>query len=83
MKKHSVSIRGHSTSFSLEDEFWVELRNIAKTSGAPLAQLIARIDAQRGDKINLSSAIRLHVLRHLKEEISAERKTAPSSPAVG
>lgn len=61
-RKRSVSIRGHRTSFSLEDPFWNCLRQMAHERDLPLAGLIARIDAERGEDVNLSSQIRLAVL---------------------
>lgn len=60
--KRSITIRGHRTSISIEDRFWQALREIAARRGLPLANLVARIDAQRADGTNLSSAIRLFVL---------------------
>lgn len=70
MKKRSVSIRGHRTSFSLEDEFWAELKAMAAGRGISLAQLVTGIDAKRAADQNLSSALRLHVLRIIKEQRS-------------
>ncbi|MEM7290531.1 MAG: ribbon-helix-helix domain-containing protein [Pseudomonadota bacterium] len=67
MRKHSVSIRGHATSFSLEDAFWDEIQNIAKIRKISLARLIAQIDESREPDENLSSALRLCVLQHLKQ----------------
>ena len=68
MRKRSVSIRGHRTSFSLEDDFLRELERIAAGRGMALAALVAEIDAGRQDTVNLSSALRLHVLRDLRRE---------------
>ncbi len=65
MRKHSLVIAGHATSVSLEQEFWDELKEIADRRGIALAALIAEVDAGRAEK-NLSSALRLHVLRALK-----------------
>ena len=61
MRKHSLVIAGHRTSISLEDAFWLALREIAHKRDMPLARLAADIDANRGDA-NLSSAIRVFVL---------------------
>jgi predicted DNA-binding ribbon-helix-helix protein len=61
--KRSIVIAGHQTSISLEDEFWKRLKAIAKARGRTLSQLVAEIDKERG-KGNLSSAIRVFVLRH-------------------
>ena len=66
MKKRSVSIRGHRTSFSLEEPFWVELKAIAKSRNQSLAQLVTRVDANRDEADNLSSALRVFVLQHVK-----------------
>ena len=63
--KHSISIAGHRTSISLEKPFWDELRRLADDRAISLARLVADIDARRGDA-NLSSALRVYVLRALK-----------------
>lgn len=66
VRKHSVSIRGHKTSYSLEQPFYGELARIAAVRDLPLAALIAEIDAHRPRDANLSSAIRLYVLDWVK-----------------
>jgi predicted DNA-binding ribbon-helix-helix protein len=66
--KHSIVIAGHKTSISLEDEFWTSLRHIARTSKTTLSNLITGVDGQRAHG-NLSSAIRLFVLAHFKNQI--------------
>jgi predicted DNA-binding ribbon-helix-helix protein len=68
VRKHSVVIRGHRTSYSLEQPFLDELARIASARGMALAALIAEIDAERPRDTNLSSAIRVHVLAWLKRE---------------
>ena len=67
--KRSVVIAGHKTSVSLEDAFWVCVREIAKERGRTVSDLVASIDADRqgGDR-NLSSAIRLFVLDFYRSE---------------
>lgn len=65
-RKRSLSIAGHRTSVSLEEPFWTSLREIAAQRDVPLAALIAEIDLARDD-VNLSSALRLHVLAHYRE----------------
>lgn len=64
-RKHSVTIRGHRTSITLEEEFWNSLKDIAQSSATSLNALIASIDAQDPD--NLSSALRLFVLAYYKQ----------------
>ena len=66
VRKRSVSISGHRTSFSVEQPFFDELSAIAAERGISLAGLIAEIDAGRPRDSNLSSAIRVHVLGWLK-----------------
>lgn len=65
-RKRSVSIRGHRTSFSVEEPFFEELQRIAGESQKPVSRLIAEIDAVRQEGDNLSSAVRLYVLRDLQ-----------------
>ena len=62
IRKHSVSIRGHRTSITLEDAFMEALRQMADERGMALAALIAEIDAAHTAPANLSSAIRVAVL---------------------
>jgi len=64
--KRSVTIAGHATSYSIEDEFQAELAAIARRRAVPLARLIATIDKGRKPGTNLSSAIRLFVLAAVK-----------------
>lgn len=67
--KHSVTISGHRTSFSVEPEFWALLQEIAARQRLSLNQLVTDIDAERTG--NLSSAIRLYVLQDLKDRLAA------------
>ena len=67
--KHSVTLRGHRTSVSLEDEFWTEFRAISAQKGMPINALVAEIDAARGMEVGLASAIRLFVLQSLKDRL--------------
>ena len=69
IRKHSVSLHGHRTSLSLEEEFWVELKQIADARDLSLAALIAQIDSTRAPTTNLSSALRLHVLAWMKSDL--------------
>ena len=64
MKKRSVKIAGHSTSITMEDEFWSALKTIAEKQSRPLAAIIAEVDSARGPR-NLSSALRVYVLKSL------------------
>lgn len=65
-KKHSLTLRGHRTSVSLEDDFWDAFREIAAQDGRAINELAAEIDETRGDDCGLASAIRLYVLHRLR-----------------
>ena len=65
--KRSVIIGGHKTSISLEEAFWSGLKEIAQAQGASLAQTLTEIDTTRQQN-NLSSAIRLFVLGHVRDQ---------------
>ena len=62
--KRCVIIDGQKTSVSLEDPFWTDLKTIAHARQTTLSALVAEIDGTR-EHGNLSSAIRLFVLRHV------------------
>lgn len=64
--KRSVSIRGHRTSFSVEQPFFELLQQAAASRAVPLSALIAEIDDARPRDTNLSSAIRLFVLEQAR-----------------
>ena len=66
MQKISVVIANrHQTSISLEKEFLDELKIIAQNKGQSINQLVTEIDNSR-EYNNLSSAIRIYILKHLK-----------------
>ena len=67
MRKFSFRIAGHATSISLEPEFWAAFTRIAAKRETTASALIAQIDAVRDG--NLSSAIRLFVLKELESRI--------------
>ena len=67
-QKHSLTLRGHRTSVSLEAEFWDAFREIAAEKSKPINMLAAEIDASRGIEMGLASAIRLYVLRHYRAQ---------------
>jgi predicted DNA-binding ribbon-helix-helix protein len=65
--KHSIVFAGRKTSVSLEDAFWIGLREIAKLRDATLSGLVGDIGMQRQHG-NLSSALRLFVLDHYRAQ---------------
>ena len=64
--KRSLTLRGHRTSVSLEDEFWRAFRDIASEKSLPINELAAQIDAERSFDAGLATAIRLYVLQHYR-----------------
>jgi len=68
VRKRSVTIAGHRTSFSLEDAFWQELLGLAERRAVTLAELVVEIDSTRDG--NLSSALRLYILRDLQTRLA-------------
>lgn len=75
-RKRSIKISGHDTSVSLEDDFWNELKEIAALQNLSLNQLISEIDSSAINAKNLSSALRLYVLRALKDKIAKGKTTS-------
>lgn len=66
LKKSVIIANRHETSISLEDEFFVELQLIAKEKNLSINQIVTLIDSER-EVDNLSSAIRIYILKHIKQ----------------
>jgi predicted DNA-binding ribbon-helix-helix protein len=64
--KHSLTLKGHRTSVSLEETFWLAFREIASEKGLALNVLAAEIDAGRDADVGLASAIRVFVFQTLR-----------------
>ena len=62
-QKHSLTLKGHRTSVSLEAEFWTAFRETAAEQGKPVNALASEIDAGRAPEVGLASAIRVFVLK--------------------
>ena len=65
IKPRTVLVNKHKTSVSLENEFWEEIKKIAKLKKISANKLISQIDTSI--KAPLSSAVRLYVLNQLKK----------------
>jgi predicted DNA-binding ribbon-helix-helix protein len=65
VKKHSILIGRRITSISLEDVFWISLKQIARVRQVTRSDLLASLDAARKNA-NLSSAIRVFILDHYR-----------------
>jgi len=68
--KRSLTLRGHRTSVSLEDDFWRAFRDIAEEKNIPINALAAQIDAERDLDAGLATAIRLYVLAYFRGRAS-------------
>jgi len=75
--KRSVFLAGTRTSISLEEEFWVGLREIAARRGVSLSEVLGEIDRER-ERSNLSSATRVYVLRFFRTT-PADLQTQPAA----
>jgi|TARA_B100001059_G_scaffold18836_1_gene15398 predicted DNA-binding ribbon-helix-helix protein len=67
VNKHTVKVNGHDTSVFIEEEFWLELKHISKLKKKSISVLISDVDKNKKTQ-NLSSAIRLYILNHLKNK---------------
>jgi predicted DNA-binding ribbon-helix-helix protein len=65
VKKISVSLSGHQTSITIEDDFLETLRKIAALDKTSVSAIINSIDSARENDSNLSSQIRVWILRRL------------------
>lgn len=72
--KHSLTLNGHRTSVSLEDEFWRAFREIATKRDVAINALAAEIDAARGTQSGLATAIRLFVLQDLQRRLRDQNR---------
>lgn len=64
-EKHSLTLRGHRTSVTLEPPFWEALRRLAAAEGSSLNALAASIDEERArndPSVTLASALRVRLL---------------------
>ena len=66
--QHSIRFGDRTRSVTLEEAFWEGLKEIARRHRMTLSDLVREIDAQRQHN-NLSSALRLFVLRFYRSQI--------------
>jgi predicted DNA-binding ribbon-helix-helix protein len=76
--KRSIVIAGHKTSVSLEEPFWLGLKEIAQGQHVTLSTMVGDIDTRRRQG-NLSSAIRLFVLDNVRTRTSGFNGTRPAA----
>jgi predicted DNA-binding ribbon-helix-helix protein len=75
--KRSVVIDGQKSSVSLEDAFWTSLKDIAHERRETLQHLITSINVNRRRNANLSSAIRLFILKFYKDQARQQKQRRP------
>ena len=76
--KRSVMLDGHKTSVSIEDIFWLSLKDVARDRTLTVSELIESIDAERPAGTNLSSAIRMYLLDRFRTELRDLETGRPS-----
>lgn len=75
LMKRSVKIGHLRTSISLEKEFWDSLKEIANEQGQSINTIVSSLRAHSAN--NLSSSIRLYVLRYYKKYIRQQTIEIP------
>lgn len=71
-EKHSLRLRGHPTSVSLEAPFWKAFCSIARQEGLAINALAAQIDEDRKMACGLATAIRLFVLDWYQRQLDPQ-----------
>jgi predicted DNA-binding ribbon-helix-helix protein len=77
VEKRSLTLSGHRTSIALESEFWTALEEMATARGLATSALIREIDEKRTEE-NLSSAVRLAVLRWYRDRARTGSSASPA-----
>jgi predicted DNA-binding ribbon-helix-helix protein len=72
--KRSVVVAGKKTSVSLEDTFWLALKEIAAQKHLALGEMLDLISGNR-DSANMSSAVRQYVMQHFYSAAQPPRTT--------
>jgi predicted DNA-binding ribbon-helix-helix protein len=76
--KRSIMLGGHKTSVSLEEAFWVGMKEVAGQRSMTLSELVCEIDINRHQG-NLSSAIRLFVLDYFRSRAMGTTGWVPAA----
>jgi predicted DNA-binding ribbon-helix-helix protein len=73
--KKSIDLFGHSTSITMEPEFWDALKIIAENEKKSIRQLVLDVDRYRtdsGSPHNLSGSLRVFILQYFINPESPE-----------
>jgi len=76
LRPRSISVGDRRTTVRLEDTYWEELKRMSAEGGMTVTQILTAIDATRPG--NLSSAIRVFILRSVRASLDHAR-TAETS----
>uniref|UniRef100_UPI0035A852C5 ribbon-helix-helix domain-containing protein n=1 Tax=Ancylobacter mangrovi TaxID=2972472 RepID=UPI0035A852C5 len=76
VKRRTIMVGREKRSVSLEDEFYVALKELAVNRGMPIGKLVSLIDSRRVTA-NLSSALRLFVLQQARDGALSPRQPNP------
>lgn len=77
MIKRSIKIKGHSTSVTLEKEFWIALEALAAAHHTTVTAIIVEVDARRTraeDHRSLSSHLRVWILEKAGDGVCMEEQ---------
>ncbi len=80
--KRSVVIKNRKTSVSLEDAFWKGIKSISAARSITVSELVAEVNGERRHG-NLSSALRLFVLQHYRDQASDKLAARASRKEAG
>jgi predicted DNA-binding ribbon-helix-helix protein len=78
--KRSVVVAGNRTSVTVEEQFWLALREIAYSQHKSLSDVVTEIKSKQPS--NLSSGIRLFVLDRLSTQLRGISEFRPGPPLV-
>jgi predicted DNA-binding ribbon-helix-helix protein len=67
IKPRKIQICDRKTSVRLEPEFWFYLRQVAVEQGCTAKALIEAVEKARKPERSLSSALRVYVTTHLRD----------------
>lgn len=79
--KRSVRLEGVRTSVSLEEVFWIGLKEIALQRHKTIGEIISEIVASK-DSDNLSSAIRVFVFEQVRRRGGGRKKSSQATTQV-
>ena len=75
VRGRGVKVDGRGATLYLEDEFWLELRRLARARGQTIGEAVSAIKAKARGR-NLSSAVRVEIVS-VYRAVRPERRYAP------